>query len=277
MAPRICSCTPVRVRARPHLVSDRRSPTTRDGQGRGAGVVSAPVVDLPPNQYATSRGVTMQQMPQFGPLMQSIMALKSFDKRRREYKRVGWIYAARNPSFVDPVFKIGQSKVSPAVRVHQLSSSTSVYRPFELVYWVHVSDRDRAEGHAHQLLQEHRVNPGTGVLRGVGGGGRKGSGPGCRVLSDPPWANGAIGVFGGLGWHRSRFGAHVAVPRIEPPSCSFRSASVAATARRRSRLRRQRVQAEPAGRPIRRSGQDLRGHRADQDGRSAQPRGTGRS
>ena len=49
----------------------------------------------------------MQQMPQFGPLMQSIMALKSFDKRRREYKRVGWIYAARNPSFVDPVFKIG--------------------------------------------------------------------------------------------------------------------------------------------------------------------------
>ena len=102
----------------------------------------------------------MQQMPQYGPLMQSIMALDSFDKRRREYKRVGWIYAARNPSFVDPVFKIGQSKVSPAVRVHQLSSSTSVYRPFELVYWVHVSDRDRAEGYAHQLLQEHRVNPG---------------------------------------------------------------------------------------------------------------------
>ena len=101
----------------------------------------------------------MQQMPQFGPLMQSIMALDSFDKRRREYKRVGWIYAARNPSFVDPVFKIGQSKVSPAQRVHQLSSSTSVYKPFELVYWVHVSDRDQAEGYAHQLLHQYRVNP----------------------------------------------------------------------------------------------------------------------
>ena len=138
----------------------------------------------------------MQQMPQYGPLMQSIMALDSFDKRRREYKRVGWIYAARNPSFADPVFKIGQSKVSPAVRVGQLSSSTSVYRPFELVYWVHVSDRDRAEGYAHQLLQEHRVKSGTGVLRGVGGGGRKGSGPGCRVLSDSLGANGAIGVPG---------------------------------------------------------------------------------
>ncbi len=100
----------------------------------------------------------MQQMPQFGPLTQSIIALDSFDKRRREYKRVGWIYAARNPSFVDPVFKIGQSKVSPVVRVDQLSNS-SVYRPFELVYWVHVSDRDRAEGYAHQLLHQYRVNP----------------------------------------------------------------------------------------------------------------------
>ena len=102
----------------------------------------------------------MQQTPQWSPLMQSIMALDAFDKRRREYKRVGWVYAARNSCFVDPVFKIGQSRVSPAMRVGQLSSSTSVYRPFELVYWVHVSDRDRAEGHAHQLLHQHRVNPG---------------------------------------------------------------------------------------------------------------------
>lgn len=99
----------------------------------------------------------MQQM-QFGPLMQSIMALKSFDKRRREYKHVGWLYAARNPSFVDPVFKVGQSKVSPVVRVDQLSNS-SVYKPFELVYWVHVSDRDQAEGYAHHLLLAYRVNP----------------------------------------------------------------------------------------------------------------------
>ena len=92
--------------------------------------------------------------------MQSIMALGALDKRRREYRRVGWIYAARNSCFVDPVFKIGQSKVSPVVRVGQLSSSTSVYSPFELVYWVHVSGRDQAEGYAHQLLQQYRVNPG---------------------------------------------------------------------------------------------------------------------
>lgn len=100
----------------------------------------------------------MQQMPQYGPLMQSMMTLHTFDKRRREYKRLGWIYAARNPCLADPVFKVGQSKVSPVRRMDQLSNS-SVYRPFELVYWVHVSDHDLAEGYAHQLLDQYRVNP----------------------------------------------------------------------------------------------------------------------
>ena len=93
------------------------------------------------------------------PIMQSIVWLDAFDKRRREYKRLGWVYAARNPCFADPVFKIGQTKVSPVVRVERLSSSTSVYQPFQLVYFVHVSDRDQAEGHVHQALADSRVNP----------------------------------------------------------------------------------------------------------------------
>ena len=93
------------------------------------------------------------------PIMRSIVRLDSFDKRRREYKRLGWVYVARNQCFVDPVFKVGQTKVSPVSRVEQLSSSTSVYRPFELVYFVHVSDRDRAEGHVHQALATSRINP----------------------------------------------------------------------------------------------------------------------
>jgi len=91
--------------------------------------------------------------------MQSIIWLDAFDKRRREYKRLGWVYVARNPCFADPVFKVGPTKVSPVVRVERLSSSTSVYRPFQLVYFVHVSDRDRAEGHVHQALAASRVNP----------------------------------------------------------------------------------------------------------------------
>ena len=93
------------------------------------------------------------------PIMQSIVRLDAFDKRYRQYKRLGWVYVARNQCFADPVFKVGQTKVSPVMRVERLSSSTSVYRPFELVYFVHVSDRDQAEGHVHQALAGSRINP----------------------------------------------------------------------------------------------------------------------
>ena len=40
-------------------------------------------------------------------ILASFWMIETFDKRRREYKKLGWIYAARNPSFVDPVFKVG--------------------------------------------------------------------------------------------------------------------------------------------------------------------------
>ena len=93
------------------------------------------------------------------PVMRSILALDGFDKRYREYKRLGWVYVAGNPCFAEPVFKVGQTKKSPVSRVDQLSSSTSVYRPFELVYFVHVSDRDQAEVQVHQMLAASRVNP----------------------------------------------------------------------------------------------------------------------
>ncbi|MCY3630650.1 MAG: GIY-YIG nuclease family protein [Rhodothermaceae bacterium] len=91
--------------------------------------------------------------------LSSKVALEGFDKRRREYKHLGWIYVARNPCFVDAVFKIGQTQVSPSKRIEQLSASTSVYRKFELVYFVHVSDNLAAEGYVHQLLKDFRLNP----------------------------------------------------------------------------------------------------------------------
>ena len=91
--------------------------------------------------------------------MASFAEIDSLDRRRREYKRVGWIYACRNSSFADPVFKIGQSSRPPAERVSELSASTSVYREFQLVYFVHVANRDVAEGRTHLVLQEYRVNP----------------------------------------------------------------------------------------------------------------------
>ncbi len=88
----------------------------------------------------------------------SVLFVKAFDRRRREYKRVGWLYAARNPSFADSVFKIGQTTISPSERIEQLSSSTSVYKKFELVYFVHVSDHRAAEKYVHQALSDYRVN-----------------------------------------------------------------------------------------------------------------------
>lgn len=66
---------------------------------------------------------------------------------------------ARNNSFVDPVYKIGQTARPPSVRLEELSNDTSVYREFELVYFVHVANRDPAEGQAHYLLRDYRVNP----------------------------------------------------------------------------------------------------------------------
>ena len=90
----------------------------------------------------------------------SVLAVDAFDKRRREYKQLGWLYAARNPSFADPVYKIGQTKVSPSKRIEQLSSSTSVYRKFELAYFVHVSDYRAAEEFVHRALNDCRLNLG---------------------------------------------------------------------------------------------------------------------
>ena len=45
------------------------------------------------------------------------------------------------------------------VRVAELSGSTAVYRDFEMVYFVHVGNRDPAEGQVHSILRDFRINP----------------------------------------------------------------------------------------------------------------------
>lgn len=93
------------------------------------------------------------------PILASFWAINNFDKRRREYKKLGWLYVARNPSFIDPVFKVGVSSRPPFARIQELSASTSVYRAFDLVYFVHVTPRDMAEQWVHDALKEFRINP----------------------------------------------------------------------------------------------------------------------
>ena len=90
--------------------------------------------------YSRQASNAMGDMDSLDPILASFLAIGGFDRRRREYRRLGWIYAARNESFRDPVYKVGQSTRPPTVRVGELSAATAVYHDFELVYFVHVSD-----------------------------------------------------------------------------------------------------------------------------------------
>ena len=95
----------------------------------------------------------------------SFIEIADLDKRRREYRSIGWIYAAHNPTFRTEAFKVGQSKRPPMARVAELSASTAVYGDFKLVYFVHVAQRDPAEGNAHSLLQAYRITPNKEFFR----------------------------------------------------------------------------------------------------------------
>ena len=126
-----------------------------------------------------------------GSILASFWEIENFDKRRKEYKKLGWIYAARNPSFVDPVFKVGESSRPPFARIEELSASTSVYSAFELAYFVHVSRRGDAEKWAHDALKEFRVNPRKGIFPSASVRSSEGVGQGGRDVSSSTWENAA--------------------------------------------------------------------------------------
>ena len=84
------------------------------------------------------------------------LVIRSLDKRKREYKYVGWIYILRNRAFKDPLLKIGQSRRPPMVRAEELGTETGVPEGFDLLYFVHVSDRNQAETFVHNQLHQHR-------------------------------------------------------------------------------------------------------------------------
>jgi len=84
----------------------------------------------------------------------------SLDKRRREYRHVGWIYIMRNRAFRDPLLKIGQSRRPPMLRALELGAATAVPQDFEIIYFVHVADRHQAEVYVHTELASYRASPG---------------------------------------------------------------------------------------------------------------------
>ena len=86
--------------------------------------------------------------------------IRSLDKRRREYRHVGWVYIMRNRAFRDPLLKIGQSSRPPMFRALELGAATAVPKDFEIIYFVHVADRHRAEQYVHSTLASYRASPG---------------------------------------------------------------------------------------------------------------------
>ena len=82
--------------------------------------------------------------------------IKSLDKRRREYRRVGWVYVLKNSAFKKPLLKIGLTSRSPMERAHELGTATAVPEGFEMVYFVHVCDRNAGERHVHDALEPYR-------------------------------------------------------------------------------------------------------------------------
>lgn len=78
------------------------------------------------------------------------------DKRRREYRHVGWVYIMRSPAFREPLLKIGKSSRPPPLRAEELGTATAVPEGFQVVHFVHVSNHHEAEARVHAWLAPHR-------------------------------------------------------------------------------------------------------------------------
>ncbi len=86
--------------------------------------------------------------------------IRSLDKRRSEYRNVGWLYVMRSPAFREPLLKIGKSSRPPSLRAEELGAATAVPEGFQLVYFVHVSDHHEAEARVHAWLAPYRKTQG---------------------------------------------------------------------------------------------------------------------
>lgn len=87
----------------------------------------------------------------------ALIQIANLDRRYAANKRIGWVYVLRNPEFKRPLFKIGQTSRPPHVRADELTRETGVPEAYQVVYFVHVSDRHAAERAVHDWLSERRV------------------------------------------------------------------------------------------------------------------------
>ena len=88
----------------------------------------------------------------------AVWYIDSLDRRYKRNKSVGWVYAMRNSAFKKPLLKVGMTSRPPFERAHELGRATGVPGEFDLVYFVHVSDRRAAEALLHQHLRQYRTS-----------------------------------------------------------------------------------------------------------------------
>lgn len=69
----------------------------------------------------------------------------------------GFVYVLTN-AHMPGVFKLGCTERSPHDRAAELSMSTGVPAPFEVLCYVECNDFQKVERHMHELLSTHRVN-----------------------------------------------------------------------------------------------------------------------
>ena len=67
----------------------------------------------------------------------------------------GHVYILTNPDYPNHV-KIGSTTLSPQERCEQISSQTGVLSPFQVHYFVEVSDCEKVERLVHQELKDFR-------------------------------------------------------------------------------------------------------------------------
>ena len=57
------------------------------------------------------------------PFAQAYWRIQALDKRRREYRGVGWVYILRNPALKDALLKIGMTRRWPGERLMRVFAS----------------------------------------------------------------------------------------------------------------------------------------------------------
>ena len=88
---------------------------------------------------------------------QNVIPNKNAIATKENNKCKGFVYVLNNPS-LEGMVKIGATTKSPSKRCWELSSSTSIPTPFNIVYSQPSMNPFKVESIVHTILDEYRVN-----------------------------------------------------------------------------------------------------------------------